>query len=313
MSKSSLRIITRESPLAMWQAEFVQNRLMNLFPNINITIMGITTQADQLLDASLENLGGKGAFVKELEIALLNGDADIAVHSMKDVVVDLPESLSIPVILKRTHPGDSFISNNCNSLNKLPMGSVVGTSSLRRECQLKSYRSDLIIRDIRGNVGTRLRKMDNGEYDALILATAGLTRLGLDERIRHELSQQIMMPAIGQGALGIEIRTDDADTLNCIKKLNDRETFLCVSAERMVNKCLNGGCHSPIAAHAVIENESISISALVGSADGKQIIQSEVSGPAQSALELGNKVGVLLLEKGAERILKEFQSIKGQE
>jgi hydroxymethylbilane synthase len=313
MSKSSLRIITRESPLAMWQAEFVQNRLMNLFPNINITIMGITTQADQLLDASLENLGGKGAFVKELEIALLNGDADIAVHSMKDVVVDLPESLSIPVILKRTHPGDSFISNNCNSLNKLPMGSVVGTSSLRRECQLNSYRSDLIIRNIRGNVGTRLGKMDDGEYDALILATAGLTRLGLDERIRHELSQQIMMPAIGQGALGIEIRTDDADTLNCIKKLNDRETFLCVSAERMVNKCLNGGCHSPIAAHAVIENESISISALVGSADGKQIIQSEVSGPAQSALELGNKVGVLLLEKGAERILKEFQSIKGQE
>jgi hydroxymethylbilane synthase len=313
MSKSSLRIITRESPLAMWQAEFVQNRLMSIFPKINITILGITTQADKLLDTSLENLGGKGAFVKELELALLNGEADLAVHSMKDVVVDLPDSLSIPVILKRTHPGDSFISNNCNSLDKLPIGSVVGTSSLRRECQLKSYRSDLIIRNIRGNVGTRLRKMDDGEYDALILATAGLTRLDLDDRIKHELDLQIMMPAIGQGALGIEIRTDDANTNNFIKKLNDRETFLCVSAERMVNKCLNGGCHSPIAAHAVIENETITISALVGSADGTHIIQSEVSGPAHSALELGNKVGILLLEKGADKILKEFQNIKGRE
>ncbi|MGY8814320.1 MAG: hydroxymethylbilane synthase [Gammaproteobacteria bacterium] len=313
MTKSNLRIITRESPLAMWQAEFVQYRLMNIFPKINITIMGITTQADKLLDRSLENLGGKGAFVKELEIALLNGEADLAVHSMKDVVVDLPDKLSIPAILKRTHPGDSFISNNYNSLNELPEGSIVGTSSLRRESQLKSCRPDLIIRNIRGNVGTRLRKMDNGEYDALILATAGLTRLGLDERIRHELSQKIMMPAIGQGALGIEIRTDDADTLSCIQKLNDQETFLCVSAERMVNKCLNGGCHSPIAAHAVIENESMTITALVGSVDGKRIIRSDVSGPAQSALELGNKVGVLLLEKGADEILKEFQKIKGQE
>jgi hydroxymethylbilane synthase len=310
MTNSTLRIITRESPLAMWQAEFVRSHLSQLFPNINIIITGISTEADKFLDRSLEKLGGKGAFVKELETALLEGDADIAVHSMKDVVVDLPEGLTIPVILKRTHAGDSFISNIINSLDSLPAGSVVGTSSLRRQCQLMSYRPDILIKTIRGNVGTRLKKMDDFEYDALILATAGLHRLGLESRIQHEISSEIMMPAIGQGALGIEIRDGDANTYNYIKTLNDANTNQCVTAERMVNKCLNGGCHSPIAAHAIVDKERMTITALVGSADGKQIITCEVSGKAENAEQLGNKLGAMLLEKGADEILKTVHALR---
>jgi len=310
MANSTLRIITRKSPLALCQAEFVQYKLLQLFADIDVTIQGITTEADKFLDVPVDRFGGKGVFVKELEEALIEGRADLAVHSMKDVVVDLPIGLAIPAILKRQSPGDAYISNITDSLISLPEGSVVGTSSLRRQTQLKAYRKDLIVRGVRGNVGTRLNKLDSGDYDALILASSGLLRLGQQNRIKHELDLNIMLPAIGQGALGIEIRADDVGTEKFVEALNDLDTFQCVSAERMVSKCLNGNCRSPIAAYAVKQNELISISGLVGSIDGSQIIKSEVSGSASNAIELGNKLGQNLLDNGAEKILAEAQITK---
>jgi hydroxymethylbilane synthase len=311
MANFTLRIITRESPLALWQAKLVRESLLGLFADIDVTIVGITTEADKFFDTSLDKLGGKGAFVKELEQALLEDRADIAVHSMKDVVVNLPAGLAIPAILKRAEPGDAYVSNNTDSLDRLPAGSLVGTSSLRRQTQLKACRSDLIIKSIRGNIGTRLRKLDAGDYDALILASSGLCRLGLEQRIRHELDMKLMLPAIGQGALGVEVRENDKDIWKYVQALNDLDTFQCVTAERMVNKCLNGGCHAPIAAYATKQGNVISISGLVGSADGSQIIRSELSGPAATAAELGHRLGQELLERGAEDILAEFRTTQG--
>lgn len=303
MPNHTLNIITRESPLAMWQAKFVRQNLLDIYPDLSININGITTEADKFLDRSLDKFGGKGAFTKELEVALLDGTADFAVHSMKDVTADLPDRLKICSILKRESSGDAFISNEYNNIDELPEGSVVGTSSLRRISQLMAYRPDLSIKSIRGNVGTRLKKLDGGEFDALILATAGLNRLGMHNRIAHEISMDIMLPAIGQGALGLEVCSDNIDKTEILQTLNDTETYTCVMAERRVNEKLNGGCHSPIAAHAILNGSSIEISAMVGSIDGRQIIKMSLSGPVEQAMELGDAVGDALLAKGAEEIL----------
>jgi hydroxymethylbilane synthase len=292
----------------MWQAEYVRNSLIAMHPGMRIKIEGVKTEADKFLNAPLEKLGGKGAFIKELEQALIDGRADIAVHSMKDVVIDLPNGLEITAILKRHKPGDALVSNDYNSLNELPAGSIVGTSSLRRQCQLKHYRPDLLVKSIRGNVGTRLHKLNDGEFHALILASSGLHRLGLEEKIKEELGHDIMLPAIGQGALGIEMRKDNFQIWEKFSGMNDHDTYLCVQAERMINKRLNGGCLAPIAAYASTQGNNIFISALVGASDGSRMIRAELSGDAQDAEILGDRLGQILLDKGAGELLREYRS-----
>ncbi len=307
MLNKPLRIVTRESPLAMWQACHVRDMLERLNPDLKVEIIGVKTRADRFLDFSLATLGGKGAFVKELEQALLDNQADLAVHSMKDVPVVLPQGLSISAILSRENPGDAFVSNKYSSLDTMPDGSTVGTSSLRRHCQIKTRRPDINVTDIRGNLGTRLQKLDEDGYDALILASSGLLRLGLGHRITAELDTDIMLPAIGQGALGIETRSDDSNVLRNIMPLNDETTAVCVSAERAVNRRLHGGCHAPVAAYATQDNETVRLAAMVGRLDGSELIRSSLAGPADQAEELGENLAQLLLDRGAGRILDELR------
>lgn len=254
MSARTLRIATRKSPLAMWQAEHVQSRLLALNPELTVELVTFTTQGDIILDTPLSKIGGKGLFVKELEVAMLAGDADIAVHSMKDVPMEFPEGLELGIILERENPRDAFVSNKVDALEDLPQGAVVGTSSLRRQCQLQSLRPDLIIRSLRGNVQTRLGKLDSGEYDAIILASAGLIRLKMESRIAQYLEPEVSLPAGGQGAVGIELRSNDAETLALLKPLQHDITASRVLAERAMNRRLEGGCQVPIACYA-LENE----------------------------------------------------------
>ena len=308
MTSSLLRIVTRESPLAMWQANFVKNALARLYPGTEIKILGITTEADQRLETSLEKLGGKGAFVKELEQALLNNKADIAVHSMKDVTINMPEGLIVPVIMEREDPRDVMISTNYAGLEAMPAGSRIGTSSLRRRCQLMAIRPDLEILDIRGNVGTRLRKLDEGEYDALLLASAGVIRLGLLDRITQYFDTQQLLPAVAQAALGIEIRDDRPDLLKMIEPLRDEATQQCVSAERALNRVLGGDCHVPIAAYAHLAGANMEMQALVGSLDGRHIIRVKGASTATEGESLGARLGRELLEKGAGEILAKISS-----
>jgi hydroxymethylbilane synthase len=303
MIADKLRIISRESPLAMWQARHVRERLCAIHPGLAVEILGISTEADRFLDRSLDQLGGKGAFVKELEQALLECRADLAVHSMKDVTIDLPEGLRIAAILEREDCRDAFVSLHYKTLEQLPLGARVGTSSLRRRCQLAQLRPDLEIRDIRGNVGTRLRKLDAGEYDALILAAAGLLRLGQADRIRGYLPVETLLPAIGQGALGLETRADDKAVLDLIRSLDHPQTHTCVLAERALSRWLNGGCHAPVAALATVHGEELSLRALVGSLDGREILRASISGPRERAVALGEAAGADLIGKGADRIL----------
>lgn len=303
MIADKLRIISRESPLAMWQAGHVRERLCAIHPGLAVEILGVSTEADRFLDRSLDQLGGKGAFVKELEQALLEKRADLAVHSMKDVTIDLPEGLRIAAILEREDCRDAFVSLRYQTLEQLPMGAHVGTSSLRRRCQLAQLRPDLEIRDIRGNVGTRLRKLDAGEYDALILAAAGLLRLGQRDRIRGYLSVETLLPAIGQGALGLETRADDSAVLDLIRPLDHPQTHTCVLAERALSRRLNGGCHAPVAALATCAGNELSLRALVGSLDGREILRASISGPRERAEALGEAAGADLIGKGADRIL----------
>ena len=312
MKLSSLKIISRESPLAMWQARHVRDRLSSKHLNLKVEIIGIKTRADRFLDATLASLGGKGVFVKELEQALLDGSADIAVHSMKDVTIDLPGSLILPSILSREDVRDCVVSNHHNRLKDLPSGARVGTSSLRRRCQLQAIRQDLVILDIRGNVGTRLQKLDAGEYDALVLAAAGVKRLGLDDRIREYLEPDMLLPAVGQGALGIETRIDDQEVREIVMTLNDKTTHQCVLAERALSRRLYGGCHVPIAAYARITESTLSMTALVGRLDGSEIIRSSVTGPSENAEILGDDLGQRLLEMGADEILQELKDESGR-
>ncbi|BDH47639.1 porphobilinogen deaminase [Salmonella enterica subsp. enterica serovar Choleraesuis] len=303
MTDKEIRIATRQSPLALWQAEYVKQRLEESHPGLTVTLVPMVTRGDVILDTPLAKVGGKGLFVKELELALMEERADIAVHSMKDVPVEFPEGLGLVTICERADPRDAFVSNHFDSLDALPAGSIVGTSSLRRQCQIAARRPDLVIRSLRGNVGTRLSKLDNGDYDAIILAVAGLERLGLFERIRYALPPEVSLPAVGQGAVGIECRLNDARTRELLAPLNDPETALRVSAERAMNTRLEGGCQVPIGSYAELENGEIWLRALVGEPDGSQIIYGERRGKPEQAEALGISLAEELLDNGARKIL----------
>lgn len=300
----TLRIATRKSPLAMWQAEHVSRLLRQAHPDLEVELVGMSTQGDKILDTPLAKIGGKGLFVKELEQGMLEGIADIAVHSMKDVPVELPEGLHLAVIMEREDPRDAFVSNLFTSFDELPEGAVVGTSSLRRQCQISDRRPDLKIKSLRGNVNTRLRKLDEGDFDAIILAAAGLKRLEFEHRITAILEPEDSLPAIGQGAIGIECRVEDERINGLIACLHDNETALCVQAERAMNNRLMGGCQVPIAGYAVLNNDKLYMRALVGEPDGSLIIRAELSAPANEAETLGVYLAENLLGQGADQVLK---------
>jgi hydroxymethylbilane synthase len=306
MAQEVIRIATRKSALALWQAEFIRTALRAVHQDLEVELVPMSTRGDQILDSPLAKVGGKGLFVKELEQALLDGRADIAVHSMKDVPVELPAGLALPAIVEREDPRDAFVSSVCGGLDDLPSGARVGTSSLRRQCQLRAMRPDLEILDLRGNVNTRLAKLDSGQYDAIVLACAGLKRLGFAERIRVEIAPEVILPAIGQGAIGIECRTDDARVNSMIRSLADSRTTLCVSAERAMNARLMGGCQVPIAGFAQLTGDQIVLRGLVATPDGRQVLRGQVQGPSRQALELGNSLADELLRRGADRILREL-------
>ena len=299
-----LKIATRQSPLALWQAEHIRARLEALHANLKVELVTFVTQGDKILDTPLAKIGGKGLFVKELEAALLDGRADLAVHSMKDVPMALPEGLSLAVICEREDPLDAFVSNTYNSFDDLPQGAKVGTSSLRRKCQILKQRPDLEIIDLRGNVGTRLSKLEAGNYDAIILASAGLKRLGLAERIRHTLEPVVSLPAVGQGALGLECRSQDQAVLDLILPLMHAETNVCVRAERAFNAYLEGGCQVPNAGYATLENGQIHLEGRVGSVDGQTLLKAQQVGLPEQAEQLGVKLAQDLLAQGAGEILK---------
>ncbi|ENW08499.1 hydroxymethylbilane synthase [Acinetobacter beijerinckii] len=300
----TLKIATRQSPLALWQAEHIRFRLNELYPDLTVELVKFVTQGDKILDTPLAKIGGKGLFVKELEAALLDGRADLAVHSMKDVPMHLPENLSLAVICEREDPLDAFVSNQYSNFDELPLGAKVGTSSLRRKCQILQLRPDLEIIDLRGNVGTRLSKLDDGLYDAIILASAGLKRLGLADRIRHSLDPVISLPAVGQGALGLECRENDHELLALIQPLQHQETSICVRAERAFNAYLEGGCQVPIAGYATLVNAQLKIEGRVGSVDGKTLLKEALEGPADEAEQLGEQLAQRLLAQGAGELLK---------
>lgn len=300
----TLKIATRQSPLALWQAEHIRARLEELHPDLTVELVKFVTQGDKILDTPLAKIGGKGLFVKELEAALLDGRADLAVHSMKDVPMALPEGLTLAVICEREDPLDAFVSNQFEKFADLPQGAKVGTSSLRRKSQILKQRPDLQIIDLRGNVGTRLAKLDEGQYDAIILASAGLKRLGLSERIRHCLTPDISLPAVGQGALGLECRAADQDVLTLIQPLLHPETDVCVRAERAFNAYLEGGCQVPIAGYATLQNGKIHIEGRVGSPDGQTLLRAELTDEASNAQQLGENLARNLLDQGAGELLK---------
>jgi len=306
---STLTIATRESPLALWQAEYVRAALEAAHPGLTVALLGMTSRGDQLLDVPLAKVGGKGLFVKELETALLDGSADIAVHSMKDVPMAFPKGLGLGVICEREDPSDAFVSNRFKSLEELPAGSVVGTSSLRRECQLRSRRPDLQVKFLRGNVNTRLRKLDEGDYDAIILASAGLIRLGFGERIAQQIAVTDSLPAGGQGAVGIELRSADSDVLHLLQVLHHEPTAQRVTAERAMNERLQGGCQVPIACYAqhLANSGRLWLRGLVGKPDGSLILRAEGEADASQAQQLGVQVAEQLLEQGASAILADVQ------
>lgn len=298
-----LRIATRSSPLAIWQAEYVQQRLESLHAGLKVELIRIKTQGDKILDVPLAKIGGKGLFVKELEQAMMAGEADIAVHSMKDVPMELPEGFELPVICERDDPRDAFVSNHFENLDALPQGARVGTSSLRRSAQLKALRPDFDIISLRGNVQTRLGKLDDGQFDGILLAAAGLKRLGLHERIRYELPPEVCLPAVGQGAVGIECRAGDEKTRALLAPLNDVDTWDRVVAERAMNRRLEGGCQVPIAGYAELNNDELWLRALVASEDGSEVLRVEGRAERKNGAQLGVELGNQLLAAGADRIL----------
>ena len=308
MDIKTIKIATRKSPLALWQANHVSNLLIKAHKNINVELVQITTRGDRLLDVSLAAFGGKGLFIKELEQSLLDNRADIAVHSMKDVTIDLPEEFILPVILKRDDPRDVFISNKFENFWDMTAGSRLGTSSMRRQCQVKSIKPELEILNLRGNVGSRLNKLDNNEYDGIILAAAGIKRLEMEDRAKQYIPVEQVLPAIGQGAIGIEIRHNDKKTLSLIEGLNDPQSAILVSSERAFNRRLGGGCQFPVAAYATLEQEEIHLQGLVGSIDGSEIIKGEINGPVRDTEKIGIKLAEELLERGADRILAEYSN-----
>ncbi|WP_341502422.1 hydroxymethylbilane synthase [Gallaecimonas sp. GXIMD4217] len=299
----SVRIATRQSPLALWQANFVKAELEKAHPGLVVELVPMVTKGDKILDTPLAKVGGKGLFVKELEVAMLEGRADIAVHSMKDVPVEFPDGLGLVTICEREDPLDAFVSNRYESLDQLPAGAVVGTSSLRRQCQLRAKRPDLVVKDLRGNVNTRLAKLDDGQYDAIILACAGLKRLEMADRIRSSLSAEQSLPAVGQGAVGIEARLDDERIKALLAPLAHEPSRVRVAAERAMNTRLEGGCQVPIGSYALIEGDQLWLRGLVGDPDGSRIIEDEIRGPLEQAEQLGITLAERLLDAGAREIL----------
>ena len=300
---SRLVIASRESALAMWQAEHIRDRLRALYPQTEVSILGMTTQGDQILDVSLSKIGGKGLFVKELETALEDGRADLAVHSLKDVPMNMPEGFVLAAIGEREDPHDAFVSNQYENLAALPTGSVVGTSSLRRESQLRARFPHLIVEPLRGNVQTRLRKLDEGQYAAIILAAAGLKRLGLGERIRNIISSEDSLPAVGQGALGIECRADRADVIAALQPLHHPDTAACVLAERAMSRALSGSCQVPLGGFAEVSGNKLRMRGFVATPDGARLIRAEHTGSMSDPEALGNAVAQDLLAQGAGEIL----------
>ncbi|WDG81479.1 hydroxymethylbilane synthase [Pseudomonas chlororaphis] len=313
MSSREIRIATRKSALALWQAEHVKARLEAAHPGLIVTLVPMVSRGDKLLDSPLSKIGGKGLFVKELETALLENEADIAVHSMKDVPMDFPEGLGLFCICEREDPRDAFVSNTYSSLDDLPAGSIVGTSSLRRQAQLLARRPDLQIRFLRGNVNTRLAKLDAGEYDAIILAAAGLIRLGFEDRISSSISVDDSLPAGGQGAVGIECRTADSEIHKLLAPLHHVDTADRVTAERALNKHLNGGCQVPIACYAVLEGDQLWLRGLVGDPSGGVLLSAEARAPRSAAAALGVQVAEALLAQGADDILRAVYGEAGEE
>jgi hydroxymethylbilane synthase len=300
---NQLSIATRKSPLAMWQAEFVKAQLLQQHPQLAIELIGMSTQGDVLLDVPLAKIGGKGLFIKELEEQMLAGNAQLAVHSMKDLPAVLPEGFAIGAVMARHNPLDAFVSNTYASLDELPQGAIVGTSSLRRKSQLLAVRPDLQLHDLRGNIHTRMRKLDEGQYDAIILAAAGLERMGLPERIRSIIAAEVCLPAVAQGALAIEVLANDASTQGFVDCLNDETTLACVRAERAMNAALEGGCQVPIGSYAIWQGEQIWLRGLVASLDGQTIIRGERKGSAAEAQAMGEDLAQELLANGAKSIL----------
>ena len=308
MAITRLRIATRKSPLALWQAEYVRDQLLGLHPGLHIELVPMSTQGDKILDVPLAKVGGKGLFVKELENGLLEGDADIAVHSIKDVPMEFPPGLHMPVVCRREDPRDAFVSRQFQRFDLLAQGARVGTSSLRRQCQLLEARPDLRLVSLRGNVGTRLGKLDSGECDAIILAAAGLNRLGLSHEIAEILDTAVSLPAVGQGAIGIECRLQDPAVEALIAALNHRDSQIQVAAERAFNRRLEGGCQVPIAGFAEFSENLLFMRGLVGTPDGKTMLRASISGKIQDAEELGQVLAEDLLNQGAGKILKEIST-----
>lgn len=301
--KNRIRIATRKSPLALWQANYVRDELLKHYPALQVELLPMSTRGDKILDSPLAKVGGKGLFVKELEEALLRNEADLAVHSMKDVPVEFPSGLCLATICPREDPRDAFVSNHFSSIDALPNGARVGTSSLRRQCQLRARRPDLQVLDLRGNVNTRLAKLDAGEYDAILLAAAGLRRLGFFDRIRSALDPADSLPANGQGAVGIECRSDDAEVLALLAPLEHADTRACVLAERAMNRALQGGCQVPIGAYAELHGDELWLRGLVGHPDGQTILRDALRGHRADAEALGLQLAEQLLAAGADRVL----------
>jgi len=300
-----LKIATRKSPLALWQAEFVKSKLEDIYPDLKVELVKMTTQGDQILNSPLSKIGGKSLFIKELEVGIMEGKADIAVHSMKDVPYELPQGFEIGAILERESPFDAFVSNDFNSIQDLPVGARLGSCSLRRIVQVKAMRPDLEILDLRGNVNTRLKKLDDGEYDAIILACSGLTRLGFEDRIKQDLSPDDSLPAVGQGALGIEIKANDDEISSLIKPLIHKKTEIEVNAERALNATLQGGCSVAIGAFATSEDSKLTLSGMVGNVDSGEIIRIQEHGETSKPVDLGIRAANKLLSLGARELLNE--------
>lgn len=303
-----IKIATRESPLALWQAEHVQALLRERYPEKKVELLGMTTQGDQILDKTLSKIGGKGLFVKELEIAMQKKLAHLAVHSLKDVPMELPEGFVLAAVSQREDPRDAFVSNRYESLESMPAGSVVGTASLRRELMLRSRFPHLKVKPVRGNVGTRLKKLDSGEYDALVMASAGFKRLGLKDRIREIISDDVSLPSPGQGALGIECLQSDLDTQQAVAFINDEKTRACCLAERAVSRALGGSCQVPLAAYATIEDSVMRLRALVGDHTTGESVSTEVRGDWQTYEQLAQKAVEDLLKQGARSYIEKLLS-----
>lgn len=306
MATDSLRIATRKSPLALWQAEHVADRLRRRHQGLEVTLVKMTTAGDRYLEAPLASAGGKGLFIKELEQCLADGRADLAVHSMKDVTVELPDGLAITALLAREDPRDVLVASAGTKLENLEPGARIGTSSLRRQSQLRALRPDLRVSDLRGNVGTRLKRLEAGDFEAIVLAAAGIKRLGLEDRISEFLPADVLLPSAGQGVIGIETRQDDARVRALIDPLNDPAAEICINAERAVSRRLYGGCLLPIAAHAQLQADRLSVQGLVARVDGSEVIHATRTGPSIDAETLGLALAEELLQRGADRILAEL-------